>query len=220
MPSTDTNAQEPKSSKKSKKSKWEYSDARKLLKDALVKGHDANGNEVSLVSGPGQYPRHIFELFKDLPEFQESDFGSKKHFGSRLLSLRNIVKEKKYWVARDAIALENSLSKHAIPTHDHRGNPPFVDIALPLLQDDMDKAKHKQLLPRKLHKTKPEYKQHPVDVFRKHIHQEVYTRKTACQYKKKKKYGEDEDKDDIDDEERKNLISSDDESSDSDDDDE
>ena len=100
--------------KSKKKDSWLSSEARKILNKAICNGEDARGNKVALQSGPGQWPRNIWPFFKDLPEFQKKNFSDKKLFGGRLASLRDIVRQNRYWVGRDAIALENSLKKHPI----------------------------------------------------------------------------------------------------------
>ena len=47
----------------------------------------------------------------------------------------------------------------------------------------MDQGLHLMMKPKELHQTRPEYKEFELEKFRKHIHQEVYTRKAAIQYK-------------------------------------
>ena len=174
-------ADEASKKKKKKKKKWKGSKAKQILHDALAKGEDERGNKVSVRSGKGQYPRDIYKLFKDLPEFQESDFGNPKLFGDRLRRLRESVLEKKCLAVKDLSALKNTLEIHPIP--DKRI---FVYVALPSLRVDMDNGLHLTTKPRELHKTRPEYQEFELDTFRKHIHQEVYTRKATTQYKWKK----------------------------------
>lgn len=177
---------------KEKVVKWGDSDARKYLHDILVKGEDMDGNKVSLQSGPGQYPKDILKLVQDLEEFQVSNFAQLGPFGTRLASLRKIVIDKKYFAVKDRIALQNSLAENPIPKLDHRGARPFVDFALPLLRKDMDKGLHLTMRPMLLHRKRPEYEEHELEVFRKHIHQEVYTRKACNQYKwKGSRHGDD-----------------------------
>lgn len=158
---------------------WQWSDAKKILKKALVKGEDERGNKV-LLDGklPGQTPMKIFPFFKDLPEFQRSDFSSKKLFGGRLRGLREAVIKGMQEASRCRLTLENTLEINPIP--DKRL---FVDVALPSLRIDMDAGKHLLMTPKELHKTRPEYQEFALEKFRKHIHQETYTRKACIQYK-------------------------------------
>ena len=200
-----------KKKKKKKKKKWQGSKAKQILHDALAKGEDEKGNKVSVRSGKGQYPRDIYKLFKDLPEFQESDFGNQKLFGDRLRRLRESVIEKKCLAAKDLSALKNSLEIHPIPN-----KRMFVDVALPYLRVDMDNGLHLTTKPRELHKTRPEYQEFELDTFRKHIHQEVYTRKAAIQYKWKK--GKDSRGDDLGVNFTANVLEVDDDDEDDDDD--
>lgn len=190
---TQTNpSSKKKTSKKKKEDLWEHSLAKKLLKKALVRGSDEKGNRVCLRSADGagaeQMPRNIYLLFKDLPEFQISDFNDEAKFKSRLYNLRKAVTEAKKGAHRDKLALENSLLDHPIPNMRQ-----FVDVALPFLRADMDAGKHELMKPRYLHKTRPEYMEFELEKFRKHIHQEVYTRKACIQYKWKIKNGLDVD---------------------------
>ena len=46
-----------------------------------------------------------------------------------------------------------------------------------LLKVDVDEGRHINMRPQELRKTRVEYASFPVDVFRKHIHQEVRSRK-------------------------------------------
>jgi hypothetical protein len=171
--------------KKKREDKWQFSEAKKILKKALAKGEDENGNKVLLDSklgaGNKQMPRNIYKLFKDHPEFQKSDFNNYNKFRDRLNRLRKAVTVRKNKASKDCLALENSLKIHPIP--DKRL---FVDVALPSLRIDMDAGKHLTMTPKQLRNTRPEYQEFELDKFRKHIHQEVYTRKACIQYKWKK----------------------------------
>ncbi len=171
--------------KKTKEETWRYSDAKKILKKALAKGEDAKGNKVLLDSkmgiGQDQTPRKLYLLFKDLPEFQKSDFNNFDLFRRRLYSLRHHVWDGKLEATKDRLMLENFLADHPIPN-----KRLFVDIALPMLRIDMDAGKHLTMAPRELHKTRPEYLEFALNKFRGHIHQEVYTRKACVQYKWKR----------------------------------
>lgn len=165
--------------KKKNPDKWQWSDAKKILKKALAKGEDERGNKV-LLDGRlrGQRASQIFPFFKDLPEFQRSDFSSKDLFTRRLYDLREAVIKGKQEATRCRLTLENSLEINPIP--DKRL---FVDVALPSLRIDMDAGKHLLMTPKELHKTRPEYLEFALEKFRKHIHQETYTRKACIQYK-------------------------------------
>ena len=177
--STASSKKTPRTKKKTKAEQWRFSEAKKILKKALAKGEDERGNKVLLdKNGMQQQPRNIYKLFKDLPEFQMSDFNVESKFHERLRRLREAVTNGKAEANRDRIRLENSLEIHPIPS-----KRLFVNIALPLLRIDMDANKHLEMTPKQLHNTRPEYQEFKLEKFRKHIHQEVYTRKACIQYK-------------------------------------
>ena len=171
----DSDEQEPKEIKKmSKKDQWEYSDARKLLLEALMNG------EVSLESTTTSKPRHVYaEFVVGKEEFQRSDFADKVKFGTHLHSLRKIVKTKQGKAAEDAEILANTRKKHPKETLNVRGKPQFKGSpAEKLLKEAIDQNLHTQKKPKELWLSRPEFHEvYELEEFRKRIHQEVYDRK-------------------------------------------
>ena len=55
-----------------------------------------------------------------------------------------------------------------------------------LLKLDVDDGTHERLLPRELHQARVEYQAYPLDVFRKHIHQETRSRRETAYWLVKK----------------------------------
>ena len=58
-------------------------------------------------------------------------------------------------------------------------------LAQALLKKDINNNKHKTLTPKQLHNSKDKYKEFKLEVFCKHIHQEVNTRKYIAHCKAK-----------------------------------
>ncbi len=79
----------------------------------------------------------------------------------------------------DSAALANDRLLHPVPTHNHRGEPRWEGSeAQRLLRQDIDLGNHLDLMPRDLFMSEPDYyDNYPLEVFRKHIEQEVKLRK-------------------------------------------
>jgi len=161
--------------KKKDPNAWEHSEAKKLLFQAVVDGN------VSLDSGPGMWPRQVYLKFVDLPEFKVSDFGDKEKFGNRLRGVRLQVKERQERRVADRLAFDATRKKHP--------KQPYWNgsAAHKLLQSDMDANMHMKMKPSQLRDLpgRELYKTVSLEVFRKAIHSESYSRKKFKDYKKK-----------------------------------
>lgn len=164
------------------KPQWEKSRAKAYLQKLLVDG------DIPLYCD-GRQPRQIFNEFcKDTEAF--ADFNEYDYlFPGRLSRLRELIAIK-YDIARaDEEALENDRKIYPLKTITVRGYPRWGGSrAKKLLKRDIDKGHYPRLKPSELHKRRPEYLEFPLDVFRKHIHQELKTRKFVEQYCKKDYY--------------------------------
>jgi len=159
--------------KKKKEDKWEHSKAKKLLFDAIV------DKRVALESGPGMWPRHVYAMFAHLPEFNISDFNDKDMFGGRLRGVRKQVAERQYFAVSDALAFEVTRKKHPKQSY-WNGSEAHL-----LLKADMDAGKHKEMTPSQLRDLpgRELYKTVSLEVFRKAIHAEAYSRKGFKNFK-------------------------------------
>lgn len=152
---------------------WKTSKAKVHLFTLLVKGIvDVNGK---------RDPRKVFDTHcKNHPSFAEFSY---ENFPARLRALRIAIKERRERAEDDELALAHDRLIHPKPTHDVRGYPQWDGHeAHRLLKEDIDNGLHKQMKPKELWDTRDEYKEFPLDVFRKHIHQEVTSRKFRAQY--------------------------------------
>ena len=164
-----------------KKDRWETSDARKLLLEALISG------EVSIESTATSKPRHVYAQFVvGKEEFLVSDFADAKKFASRLRSLRKIAATKKHNASDDAAVLANTRLKHPKNPLNVHGKPQFKGPpAEKLLKEAITEGLHKQMKPKELYMSHEEfYGVYELEEFRKRIHQELYDRKGVRNMKK------------------------------------
>jgi hypothetical protein len=109
------------------------------------------------------------------------------NWANNLRTLRNAIQRDRSRMQRDAIAYGQTLQivrARFAPTTPlwHLSDCPT------LLAKDVDEGKHKQMKPKDLHKSRPQYMVFSLQVFRKHIYQEVDCRpKRVIRFEKKKK---------------------------------
>jgi hypothetical protein len=115
---------------------------------------------------------------------EEYKVTTKRLFKGRLDRLRADIRKKQAFAASDSAALANDRLLHPVPTHNHRGEPRWEGSeAQRLLRQDIDLGNHLDLMPRDLFMSEPDYyDNYPLEVFRKHIKQEVKLRKFLHQY--------------------------------------
>lgn len=111
------------------------------------------------------------------------------NWSNNLRNLRLAIVRDRGRMARDAIAYGQTFPiARAILPQSTADRPVWHLTAAPqLLKQDIDDNKHKQMPPRELHQTRPEYQLFPLSQFRKHIYQEADSRpKKAIRFEKKK----------------------------------
>jgi len=156
--SMSSNKQEP---------KWIKSPAKAYLLDLIEKGKVPSTLK----------PREVHDEFcVNRPEFQAFGY---KHFSNRLRALREKVADRNDRADRDAAALASDRLLHPRPNQDGFGLPYWPDSeAKEVLCEDIDRGNHLTMTKEQLWSSKPEhYESFPFDVFVKHVHQEVKTRK-------------------------------------------
>jgi len=154
--------------------KWKDSKAKKLLlADLKSKKIPLDANEM----GPQQ-------AYMQRPEFTEVEYECFRH---NLNAIRNAIKKEKSRAVSETASLLHDLSIHPRKEHNHRGEPRWDGSeAQRLLRLDMDAKKHKTMTPSMLYNTRKEYTEnYPLEVFRKHIHQEEQRRKYISYLKNK-----------------------------------
>jgi hypothetical protein len=91
--------------------------------------------------------------------------------------------QKKGRAAEEAALLAHHKQHFPALTHNHRGDPRWQGSeAERLLKVDVSEKKNKEMHPQVLRGTRNEYQDYSLEVFRKHIHQEVRDQKLKKQY--------------------------------------
>jgi hypothetical protein len=152
--------------------RWRDSDAQKLLRQLLATG---------MIPESGMKPKDIWDnICSSRPEFAGFHF---KNFPSRLRSARQQGIQKGSRAVSENAAFEHDRLLFPPATHNQRGEPRWHGSpAESLLKHDVAEKRHEKMAPQLLRETRVEYMEFPLDVFRKHIHQEVRLRKLIFQY--------------------------------------
>ena len=155
--------------KKDPEKKWITCTTKKILFEDIVSGFIPD-------------EMHWEEAYDRREEYKVT---TKRLFKGRLDRLRADIRKKQAFAASDSAALANDRLLHPVPTHNHRGEPRWEGSeAQRLLRQDIDLGNHLDLMPRDLFMSEPDYyDNYPLEVFRKHIEQEVKLRKFLHQYK-------------------------------------
>jgi len=132
-------------------------------------------------------PKQVWDRFCILqPEF--SGFRYNKNFPSRLRAIQQRHAEKCRRADASSAALAHDHLIFPSPAHNHRGEPRWQGSeAERFLKLDVAEKKHETMKPRQLYEARVEYhSNYPLEVFRKHIHQEVRLQKLLNQYASRK----------------------------------
>jgi hypothetical protein len=149
--------------------KWSKSKARALLENDLLKGRIPLDNDIMSTD----------EVYMQRVEFAET---SHEKFARRLYALRVQCRLVLARAATDAAAFD----------HDSRFRAQVVpqrlrwegSEAADWLTYDVEQNHHLLMKPQDLHRSRPEYQEYPLQVFRDHIHQEIKTRKFHAMFKR------------------------------------
>jgi hypothetical protein len=158
--------------------KWETSEAKELLEKDLLSGR------ISLQTTRAWTPKIIYNL-PDRPQFRLYVY---KIFRSNLLTLRNRIKAEKKAADTASLALTHDRVIYPLgAVNDQQGGAPrwAGSLAQTWLNADIEEGKHETMKPNQLRQTRLEYMIFEKDIFRKHIHQEVKTRKWLVYLKEK-----------------------------------
>jgi hypothetical protein len=131
-------------------------------------------------------PKQVWDRFC-VPQPEFSGFHYNKNFPSRLRAIQQKHVEKCRRAEASSAALAHDRLLFPAPAHNHRGEPRWQGSeAERLLKLDVAEKKHQTMKPRQLYEARVEYHSYPLEVFRKHIHQEVRLGKLLDQYARRK----------------------------------
>jgi hypothetical protein len=159
--------------KPKKPTPWAKSAAKKLLEFDISRQKDLKANG---------YPKEPHIVYVMRPEFQRYKY---KNFRTNLNNLRKKVRKDREAATEDDTFVAKQLQKvpyslrTVIGYGDRRVSYPRWPghPAQHMLRFDMDMEKHLEMTPTELCASRPEYREFPQDVFRKHIHQELLAQK-------------------------------------------
>jgi hypothetical protein len=146
---------------------WRFSEAKQELKRLLEEDEDWFWHNVD-----------PHELYRMSPLFQQYD---EDRFVDNLKNLKQAIAKEKAATDFDQKAYENDLKLFPRDVIGCRGYKRWDGSdAKKLLKKDVKDNVHKipsKIPPREFQLTRPEYKEFPKDIFRKHIYQEEYAQK-------------------------------------------
>jgi len=129
----------------------------------------------------------VYQHYSTDPNFLLSDFHDKKLFPPRLKRLREKIQGKDSGRERDAKALASDRMLFPKPMTDFRGNSRWADSeAKKLLQKDIDNNLQLTKTKEQLWKSKPQYQELDLDIFRGRVYQELKSRKFQSYVKHKR----------------------------------
>jgi hypothetical protein len=157
---------------------WVSSRAKKLLKKDIVEGRVTIDMEAQYVYGTRD-------------EFMEYEL---KNFTTNLRNLHAAIEKEQDRAVVDSDAYAHDILIHPLILQGPSGYPQWQGSeAARLLKIDIEEEKHKSMKPSDLRNTQEEYKRFPLKVFRKHIDQEVRSRKDSLYWLIKRNKKKDQD---------------------------
>jgi hypothetical protein len=157
-----------------KEPEWRNSNAQVLLRHLLESG------QVPSVLGI-MSPADIWKNFCE-PRTEFSGFSYAK-FPDRLRAMQKQHRVKVGRAADENAALLHDRINFPTPSHNHRGERQWHGSeAERLLKFDVLAKNHEGMTPSQFYDTRLQYKEYPLEVVRKHIHQEVRLLKLRSQY--------------------------------------
>lgn len=154
---------------------WRNSKAQRLLQDLMMSG------ELRCDEGARLAPLEVWNTYCR-PRQEFSGFLYSK-FPARLRAMQKRHVTNGGRAAEEAALLAHHKQHFPVSTHNHRGEPRWNGSdAERLLKLDVSAKEHELMCPQLLHGTRVEYQAYPLEVFRKHIHQEVRSQKLKQQY--------------------------------------
>lgn len=172
--------EEPNNKEDNKPPEWRKSKARNYLCSLLATGELPDRHSIK--------PKEVFDKYcKQRPEFKHFQDYKDLKFASKLLYLRNMMKDRSDRSKEDAAALAHDRLIFPPPTEDTKGRPIWAESrAKNLLVEDIKNGKHKTMKPKVLYESRDEYHaDYDQDFFREKIYQEVKALKRVAWVKAK-----------------------------------
>lgn len=142
---------------KKKKPQWKNSKAKKILRQDIIDG-----------KCDGLKPKQVYQMHPDYAIFP------KENFSNNLRNLRLLIKKQKERSDFHLDALMNDLTLNPRPAVDVRGVPRWHESeAERKLKIAVAQGLHRDLKPKELHASDPDYLVFPLAVFRDHVYQEI-----------------------------------------------
>lgn len=158
-------------------SRWRNSNAQRVLQSLLISG-EIRCAATSKAQMEEIWNRHCLPR----PEFAGFQFSK---FPARLRAMQKRHLEQRGHSEVEYAALLQHRQHFPTPAVNHRGEPQWHGSdAERLLKADVTLKTHEMMAPQQLYRTRIEYQVYPLEVFRKHIHQEVRLQKLLLQYRK------------------------------------
>jgi len=154
--------------------KWAESKSKALLRSELLSG----------TITPEMKPRDVFALHPE--EHGKWNYGN---WSTNLRTLRAAIDRDRGRMQRDVISYGHDLATVKALRAPTDKTPWHRSPAFRLLKQDIDDGKHKQMKPKELYESRPEYHtDFTLEEFRKHIYQENDSRpKRKIRFERKKK---------------------------------
>ena len=156
-----------------KPEQWKTSEAKALLREDII------SKRVPASMGA----KEVYAMRAEYKEFPI------KNFPTNLKNLRKAIADNfaRMQVDCEAYGHDRAILK-TLATADPTNHPWHKSEAKKLLKQDIDEGKHLQMKPSELRGTRKEYEAFGLEVFRKHIHQDVDSRsKRSFRFAKKNK---------------------------------
>ena len=147
---------------------WRSHVAREILLEDLEPGGILHGHD-------NLSAQEVWQYYQTLPEFRKIVFAQ---FSARLGDHRGQAYDSGAMAGRDEEALKKDRNIVPKQTHDEYGKRIFDGhLAQKLLRSDVKYGLQKIMTPTELRRARPQYREFYLDIFRKHIYQELRRQK-------------------------------------------
>jgi hypothetical protein len=151
---------------------WQNSQAKMILRQVILDGEVVDSMK----------PKKVFEMRPEYTAYKLANFRS------NLKTLRDSIKVEHAKADYDSAALAHDLRIRPLPAQTSWGYPRWDGSdAEQFLKEDIDEGLTDSHKPSELHKTRPEYQDFPLTIFRKHINQELRSRMEKSYWMNRKK---------------------------------
>ena len=170
---------------------WQDSVGKVLLRRDILAGKVSLNNDDKPIEVFKMRPQYSYDSYEAAEDGTTKTMPVELHtFASRLYGIRKQIVAGKTRAEKDRESFENFKANHTAKSMTARGYPQWAHSkAKDLLCEDIDNGKHTTFkkiqkksgaevpCQQKFWRSRSEYLEFPLEVFRKHIHQELKTRK-------------------------------------------